>query len=165
MRATAWSASHTSERVDETLARRQSCTSIPLDRSIFGTPGGGQQHLIHRVSQRPAVLPFSHHLVYQINDMSRVAYLAHGHGVIDQEAMLSARTDAFPGSYDGDGDKLHMCMPGPPAARGSRAATRRVSAEDVMTVLKLTCLDCRLSQPARATTGAYIEVFVWLMSL
>ena len=50
---------------------------------------------------------YSHHLVFGINDVSRAAFRAHGHGVIDLEGMLGTRVDAHPGSYDGVGDKLH----------------------------------------------------------
>ena len=50
---------------------------------------------------------FSHHLVFAINDVSRAAFQAQGHGVIDLESMLGTRVDAHPGSFDGVGDKLH----------------------------------------------------------
>ena len=56
---------------------------------------------------------YSHQLVFAINDASAAAFRAHGHGIIDQETMLGARVDAHPGSFDGQGDKLHFCQPGP----------------------------------------------------
>ena len=56
---------------------------------------------------------YSHQLVFAINDVSAAAFRAHGHGVIDLESMLGARVDAHPGSFDGTGDKLHFCQPGP----------------------------------------------------
>ena len=57
---------------------------------------------------------FSHQLVFALNDVSRAAFHAHGHSIIDVESMLGVRVDAYPASDDGDGDKLHFCQPGPP---------------------------------------------------
>lgn len=68
---------------------------------------------------------YSHQWVHWVNDVSRAAFVARGHGVIDVEAMLSARVDAHPASHhdDGDlgagesnkgkGDRVHFCAPGP----------------------------------------------------
>ena len=36
-----------------------------------------------------------------------------GHGIIDVETMLGVRADAHPASFDGNGDRLHFCQPGP----------------------------------------------------
>ena len=57
---------------------------------------------------------YSHSMVFGLNDVSRTAFRARGHEVIDAEAMMGMRVDAYPASYDGTGDKLHFCQPGPP---------------------------------------------------
>ena len=59
------------------------------------------------------VAEYSHNYVFWMNDVVSAAFRAQGHGVIDVEAMLSARVDAYPASSDGRGDKLHYCQPGP----------------------------------------------------
>ena len=56
---------------------------------------------------------FSHQYAYWVNDCARAAFEAHGHGIIDVEAMLGVRADAHPASSDGRGDRLHFCQPGP----------------------------------------------------
>ena len=57
---------------------------------------------------------YSHQSVYWINDMARAGFRARGHGVVDTEAMMSVRVDAYPASQNGTGDKLHFCQPGVP---------------------------------------------------
>lgn len=71
---------------------------------------------------------FSHQLVYALNDVSRAAFRAHGHGIIDVESMLGARVDAYPGTHNGEGDKLHFCQPGP-GDWAMDVVVRRISAE------------------------------------
>lgn len=92
-------------------------TSPPAADAFCTKPDGSP-----RTPLTPAVLTngvmhgaaeYSHHLVHHLNDVMRAAFRAHGHGVVDVEAMLGVRVDAYPCSHDGTGDKLHFCQPGP----------------------------------------------------
>ena len=90
----------------------------PVSCDAFcNAPGGAPRHPINASTLLAASLKnggaYSHQLVFALNDMARSAFKAHGHGIIENEAMLGARVDAYPASYDGDGDKLHFCQPGP----------------------------------------------------
>ena len=87
-------------------------TSAPACDAFCSPPSGAPRKpispalLLDRSMDQNAS-SFSHHLVFNINDMSSSAFRAHGHGVIDFETMLGVRVDAHPGSHDGIGDKLH----------------------------------------------------------
>ena len=93
-------------------------TSPPAADAFCVKPSGAPQEPIEPGALVHGVMTghgeYSHQYVYWINDMMRAAFRAHGHGVVDHEAMLGARVDAYPCSQNGEGDKLHFCLPGPP---------------------------------------------------
>jgi len=82
-------------------------------------PNGAPRHpvdpttLLDRAMVDAGKQQYSHHLVFSVNDACRAAFSAHGHSIIDLETMLGVRVDAHPASFDGTGDKLHFCQPGP----------------------------------------------------
>lgn len=79
----------------------------------------------HTISSQPAE-ENDHDIFAEINDMSKQAFLAAGHGILDVEEMLGTRQDAHPASrapllakavtsrHGSEADKLHYCMPGVP---------------------------------------------------
>lgn len=81
-------------------------------------PGGAPRHPINASDIFDASLlkgagEYSHQWAHWVNDVSKTAFAARGHDVIDLEPMLSVRVDAHPASFDGDGDRVHFCAPGP----------------------------------------------------
>ena len=98
-------------------------TSLPACDSFCTSPRGAPRHPINASTLLMTAMShtadakandYSHSLVFALNDVSRTAFRARGHGVIDAEVMMGMRVDAYPASYDGQGDKLHFCQPGPP---------------------------------------------------
>jgi len=96
-------------------------------------PNGAPRTPVHPAAVAAAVMRtgtttalFSHQYVYWANDVCRAAFTAQGFEVLDHEGMLSVRPDAHPASFNGTGDKLHFCQPGP-ADWALDAAVRRIA--------------------------------------
>ena len=94
------------------LTSHQSCDAFCVP------PGGAPRRPINASAIFDASLmrgaaEYSHQWAHWANDLSKTAFAARGHGIIDLEAMLSVRVDAHPASFDGQGDRVHFCAPGP----------------------------------------------------